>query len=87
MVGMERNADVVEMGSYAPLLVNANWVTWLPDMIVFDNHRVYGIPSYWVQQMFAQHQGTHSLAVKVGARLLPCTVLRCAGVLVQQWQR
>jgi hypothetical protein len=39
MVGLERNGDVVELASYAPLLVNSNWVTWLPDMIVFDNHR------------------------------------------------
>ncbi len=53
MLGMERNADVVSMASYAPLLCNVNDLDWAPDMIYFDNHRVYGQPSYYVQQMFS----------------------------------
>jgi len=53
MLGMERNADVVSMASYAPLLGNVNFLSWAPDMIYFDNHRVYGQPSYYVQQMFS----------------------------------
>jgi hypothetical protein len=57
MTGLERNADVVKMSSYAPLFVNANNSRWTPDAIVFDSSRVYGTPSYHVQQMFAEHLG------------------------------
>ena len=57
MAGMERNSDVVVMASYAPLFVNANHRRWNPDLIVFDSSRVYGIPSYYVQKMFAENRG------------------------------
>jgi len=54
MVGMERNSDVVIMSSYAPLFVNVNHRGWNPDLINYDSSRVYGIPSYHVQKMFAE---------------------------------
>jgi alpha-L-arabinofuranosidase len=57
MTGLERNSDVVVMASYAPLFVNVNHKRWNPDLINFDSARAYGIPSYYVQQMFAQHRG------------------------------
>jgi alpha-L-arabinofuranosidase len=65
MAGMERNSDVVVMGAYAPLLCNANHKRWPVNLINFDSHRWYGLPSYYVQQMFAGHQGTVSLPVKI----------------------
>ena len=43
MTGLERNADVVKMASYAPLLANADNVQWRPDMIWFDNDEVMGL--------------------------------------------
>jgi alpha-L-arabinofuranosidase len=57
ITGLQRNADVVEMASYAPLLANVDYVNWSPDLIWFDNHRAYGTPSYWVQQMFSTNRG------------------------------
>ena len=42
MTGLERNSDVVEMASYAPLLANSDYVDWTPDAIWFDNERAYG---------------------------------------------
>lgn len=57
MLGMERNSDVVIMASYAPLFVHMNHRKWNPDLINFDSSRVYGIPSYYVQKMFAQNRG------------------------------
>ena len=39
MTGMERNADVVVMSSYAPLFVNPGWRRWNPNAIVFDASR------------------------------------------------
>lgn len=56
MTGMERNADIVHMASYAPLFVNVNNRQWNPNAVVFDNHRAYGTPSFWVQSLFANHR-------------------------------
>jgi alpha-L-arabinofuranosidase len=57
MTGMERNSDVVLMASYAPLFVNCGWRQWNPNAINFDNSRVYGTPSYYVQKMFCVNRG------------------------------
>lgn len=65
MTGMERNSDVVVMGSYAPLFCNSNHKAWPVNLINFDSYRWYGLPSYYVQKMFAENQGTVSLPVKI----------------------
>jgi alpha-L-arabinofuranosidase len=57
ITGLQRNSDVVEMASYAPLLANTAYVNWSPDLIWFDNHRSYGTPSYWVQRLFSTNRG------------------------------
>jgi alpha-L-arabinofuranosidase len=49
------------MASYAPLLVNLNHRAWNPDLINFDSSRWYGLPSYYVQKMFAENRGDVSL--------------------------
>ena len=67
MTGMERNSDVVLMASYAPLFANVHYKKWNPDLIDFDSSRVYGIPSYYVQQMFSQNRGDVVLPVTVTA--------------------
>ncbi|NMM94598.1 alpha-L-arabinofuranosidase C-terminal domain-containing protein [Bifidobacterium oedipodis] len=53
MSHMELNGDVVAMASYAPLFCKNGHNSWDPDLIYFDNERVYHPYSYWVQQMFA----------------------------------
>jgi alpha-L-arabinofuranosidase len=65
MTGMERNSDIVIMGSYAPLFCNANHKAWPVNLINFDSYRWFGLPSYYVQQMFANNQGTVVLPVNV----------------------
>ncbi|KAL4424426.1 hypothetical protein ABPG77_006364 [Micractinium sp. CCAP 211/92] len=65
MTGMERNGEVVVMGAYAPLFVHWNNRLWPTNLIVIDNHRWFGIPSYHVQRMFRQYQGTHYIATDV----------------------
>jgi alpha-L-arabinofuranosidase len=67
MTGMERNSDVVLMASYAPLFANVHYKKWNPDLIDFDSSRVYGIPSYYVQQMFSGNRGDVVLPVTVTA--------------------
>jgi len=59
MTGLERNADVVQMASYAPLLAHVDAWQWRPDLIWFDNLRSVGTPNYYVQQLFAANNGTH----------------------------
>ncbi|MDP4261331.1 MAG: alpha-L-arabinofuranosidase C-terminal domain-containing protein [Bacteroidota bacterium] len=59
MTGMERNADVVCMASYAPLFANVDGWQWTPDMIWVDNLRVYGTPNYYVQKLFSLNKGTN----------------------------
>lgn len=57
MTGLERNADVVNMASYAPLFANINAWQWTPDLIWFDNIKSYGTPNYYVQKMYATNKG------------------------------
>lgn len=67
MTGMERNSDIVIMSSYAPLFVRMDTRSWNPDLINFDNTRAYGIPSYYVQKMFANNLGDTHLPVAIKA--------------------
>jgi len=67
MTGLERNADVVGMASYAPLFANVDAWQWTPDMIWFDNLNSYGSPSYYVQKMYALNKGTKVLPVTMPA--------------------
>jgi alpha-L-arabinofuranosidase len=65
MTGMERNSDQVILASYAPLLVNLNHRAWNPDLINFDSANWYGLPGYYVQQMFSANRGDEVLPVTV----------------------
>ncbi len=63
MTGLERNAAIVHMASYAPLFGNVDAWQWTPNLIWFDSHRVYGTPSYYVQQLFSHNRGDVVLPV------------------------
>ncbi|MDB5144612.1 MAG: alpha-L-arabinofuranosidase [Mucilaginibacter sp.] len=58
MTGLERNAAVVKMASYAPLFAHVDGWQWTPDLIWFDNLNSYGTPNYYVQQLFSLNKGT-----------------------------
>ncbi|MFI9806924.1 alpha-L-arabinofuranosidase C-terminal domain-containing protein [Streptomyces sp. NPDC052301] len=64
MTGLERNADVVELASYAPLFADKDDVQWSPDMVWFDNHASWGSANYEVQKLFMNN---------VGDRVVPST--------------
>ncbi|MEU2588466.1 alpha-L-arabinofuranosidase C-terminal domain-containing protein [Streptomyces avermitilis] len=57
MTGLERNADVVKLASYAPLLANEDDVQWRPDMIWFNNHASWTSADYEVQKLFMTNAG------------------------------
>jgi len=65
ITGLERNSDVVQMSSYAPLFGHVDAWQWTPNMIWFDNLRSYGTPNYYVQKMFSVNKGTRLLPVLV----------------------
>lgn len=64
MIGLQKNAGTVGLACYAPLLCNVDYVNWRPNMLWFDNHRVYGTANYYVQKLFMNHQGDHLLNVE-----------------------
>ena len=53
MTGMERNADVVVMKSYAPLFARIGYAQWSPDLIWFDAKQAFGSANYHVQKMYS----------------------------------
>jgi len=63
MTGLERNADIVHMATYAPLFSHVDGWQWRPDMIWYDNLRVACSASYWVQALYAQNKGTNVLPI------------------------
>jgi alpha-L-arabinofuranosidase len=66
MTGLERNADVVHLCSYAPLFAHSEGWQWTPDLIWFDNIQSYATPNYYVQKLYSNNKGTHVLNVTNG---------------------
>ena len=65
MTGLENNAHAIGLVCYAPLLCNVDYINWQPDMIWFDNHRVYGSANYYVQKMFMNCTGNNLAKIGV----------------------
>ncbi len=63
MTGLERNADVVRMASYAPLFAHEDAWQWRPNLIWTDNLHVVPTPNYYVQQMYTHNRGDAVLPV------------------------
>jgi alpha-L-arabinofuranosidase len=68
MTGMERNADIVHMATYAPLFAHVEGWQWRPDMIWFDNLNSVKTVSYYVQQLFSLNKGTHVLPLTMNGK-------------------
>ena len=69
MTGLERNAGVVVMASYAPLFGNEEGWQWRPNLIWCDSLRSYGTPSYYVQELFSRNRGDRVLPVQLSGSL------------------
>lgn len=63
LTGLEKNAGVVKLASYAPLFNRIGHSQWKPDMIWFDATGVVLTPNYYVQKMFANNLGAHTLVL------------------------
>lgn len=65
MMSMEKNSDLVTMGSYAPLLENVNDRDWPVNMIHFDSSRSYARATYYANTLFAEHRPDVNLTTTV----------------------
>lgn len=70
LLGVEKNQDIVTLTSYAPLLQNIHYKAWFPNLIMFDNHRNYAIPSYYSIKMLSNNRGDMVVGSKCETDLL-----------------
>lgn len=68
MTDLERNADIVDMATYAPLFANVDGWQWRPDLIWFDNTRTVLTSSYYVQQIYSCNKGTNVLRLTMNGK-------------------
>ena len=68
MTDLERNADLVHMATYAPLFAHVEGWQWRPDMIWYDNTRMFKSVSYYVQQMYSTNKGTNVLKLTMNGQ-------------------
>lgn len=68
MTGLERNADVVEMATYAPLFAHVEGWQWRPDMIWYDNSNSVRTSSYYVQQLYGHNRGERVLPLSMAGQ-------------------
>ena len=59
LTGLERNAEVVNLASYAPLFAHIDGWQWTPDLIWVNNLQSYGTPNYYVQKLYSLNKGTN----------------------------
>lgn len=64
LTGVERNADVVILASYAPLFARLGYAQWSPDLIWFDENGTYPTASYYVQKMYGENMGTVTIPME-----------------------
>ncbi len=70
MTGLERNADVVNMASYAPLFAHVEGWQWTPDLIWVNNMQSFGTPNYYVQKLYSTNKGTNVVPALLNGKAL-----------------
>jgi alpha-L-arabinofuranosidase len=86
MTGLERNSDVVELASYAPLFAGEDYVQWSPDMVWFSGEESWGSVNYYTQQLFMTNTGDEVVPSELdgGADAVPADVT--GGVFLSTWR-
>lgn len=84
LTGVEKNQDVVTLSAYAPLFENMNYTAWKPNLIVFDNHDVYGIPTYHVLSLFGNYRGDYVIEAKTEDTMIPPRYQGIPGIFTNQ---
>ena len=68
LTGVERNADVVHMATYAPLFAHVDGWQWRPDMIWYDNLHSFRTCSWHVQSLYANNKGDNVLSLTMNKK-------------------
>ena len=63
LTGLERNADIVQMASYAPLFGHIEGWQWKPDLIWVNNLKSMGTPNYYVQKLYGTNRGNYTVPI------------------------
>ncbi len=84
LTGVEKNQDIVKLSAYAPLFQNSDYTAWKPNLIVFDNHQVYGIPSYHVISLFGKYRGAQVVETKTETEYRPPHYQGIPGILCEK---
>ncbi|MCI5604047.1 MAG: S-layer homology domain-containing protein, partial [Clostridia bacterium] len=86
MTGLERNADVVRMASYAPMFAKYGNTQWsAANMIWFNNEDYVLTPNYYVQSLFSNNQGDYSLPIEVTLNGIEKDDTFKGGVVLGSW--
>lgn len=84
LLGVEQNQDVVRLTAYAPLLQNSDYTAWKPNLIVFDNHRVYGIPSYHAVSLLGKYRGEQVVELENTGEAKPPVYKGISGIMCEK---
>lgn len=86
MTGLERNADVVRMASYAPMFAKYGNTQWsAANMIWFNNDDMMLTPNYYVQSLFSNNKGDYSLPTDVKMNGIDTDDTFKGGVVLGSW--
>ena len=86
MTGLERNADVVRMASYAPMFAKYGNTQWAAaNMIWFNNNDYVLTPDYYVQKLFSTNTGDYTLTTKTSLNGIPAEDYFHGGVVLGSW--
>lgn len=86
MTGLERNADVVRMASYAPMFAKYGNTQWsAANMIWFNNEEMMLTPNYYVQSLYANNKGDYSLPTDVTMNSIDTDDAFKGGVVLGSW--
>ena len=77
LMGLERDADVVKMVSYAPLFANVHGRTGWHGMIYFDSLRSYATVSYYLWKLFGLNRP--DCTVQTDVKYIPSTPINISG--------
>ena len=84
LTGVEQNQDIVKLSAYAPLMQNSDYTAWKPNLIVFNNHTVYGIPSYHAISLLAKYRGKEVVPVSLQGVTEPPAYSGIPGILAEK---
>lgn len=86
MTGLERNADVVRMASYAPMFAKYGNTQWsAANMIWFNNDDFVLTPNYYVQSLFSNNQGDYTLPTEVTMNGINKEINLDGGIILASW--